>query len=369
MTLGQFTHGGVGGLTRATLIMPEATRFLNRYMTRHGAREPRSSLTVGLNNRLSYHRDIHNVGTNSTISLGRFSGGELWIEEENGPSFRQVQPGRWKAGRRMTTHHQMLNFSPKAFHGVEPHRGERWSVTTFRTRSSTKLSGSEQAALGALGFNLQGYDRELNEGQRRDLALLDASFCTALPGQWIMTADQVPTEGLNYVELDEELEEETAEATPSPGALEPTPRPKPRVSEEQKRLIQKLHINTGHPPADRFLRTMKAAGALPHVLEYIRDQFKCDDCEVKVRADSRRRAQCPRLYSFNKVLSMDVMYLRFQEAQVPIMNMVCAGTNYHVAVRVSGSNGTPSSSATWRHFLETWVRYIGPQLGHHRRRQ
>ena len=356
MTLGQFTHGGVGGLTRATLIMPVATQYFNNYMTKQGATEPRSSLTIGMNNRISYHRDIHNVGSNCTISLGKFSGGELWLEDRAGPSLRQVQPARWVAGRQHSTHHRLLRFSPRAFHGVEPHQGERWSLTTFQTRSSVKLSGSGQAQLGALGFNLRGYGGELREGQGRDLALLDSSFCASLTHYWALSLDRGESGASTYVELDEE-EEITSGSSPGTTGIEP--RPRPRISEEQKRLVKKLHINTGHPPPDRFLRTMRAAGALPHVLEYIRDHFRCDDCDVKVQADSRRRAQCPRLYAFNKVLSMDIMYLRFQEAQIPILNMVCTGTNYHVAVRILDANGTPTSSATWKHFLETWVRYIG----------
>ena len=72
------------------------------------------------------------------------------------------------------------------------------------------------------------------------------------------------------------------------------------------------HVNTGHPPADRFLRTLKAAGALPHILKYVKEEFRCETCEMKHGPDRRRRAQCARLFTFNRVFSVDVLYVKFQ---------------------------------------------------------
>ena len=43
---------------------------------------------------------------------------------------------------------------------------------------------------------------------------------------------------------------------------------------------------------------------------------------------------CPRSFSFNKVLSIDVFYVHFSQLRVPILNMVCAGTNYHITQRL-----------------------------------
>ena len=131
----------------------------------------------------------------------------------------------------------------------------------------------------------------------------------------------------------------------------------PKVSESQAALIKKLHNNTGHPPLERFLRTLRSAGALPHVLQYVRDEFRCPDCELKKSPDPRRRAQCPRVFGFNKVLSIDVFYLRYQNSSVPLLNMVCSGTDYQVVQRVAGnSQGTPTSAMAWQTFLQTWVR-------------
>lgn len=99
------------------------------------------------------------------------------------------------------------------------------------------------------------------------------------------------------------------------------------------------------------------------MLRYVKQEFSCDDCNLKKGPDNRHGAQLPRTFSFNKILSIDYLYVNFQETQVAVLNMVCIGTNYHVAVRAPprpGTNGgTPTAATTWKLFLETWVRYLG----------
>ena len=131
------------------------------------------------------------------------------------------------------------------------------------------------------------------------------------------------------------------------------------MSQQQKDLVRRLHINTGHPPQDRFLRTLRAAGALPHVLRYVKEEFKCETCSVKRGVDPRRRAQCPRTFSFNKILSIDVFFIPFRNHLEPILNVVCHGTNYQLAQRIESTSGAPSAHATWRALLTTWIRYLG----------
>ena len=136
----------------------------------------------------------------------------------------------------------------------------------------------------------------------------------------------------------------------------------PQVSGAQKRLIHKVHINTGHPPLERFLRALRAAGALPQVLRYVKEEYQCEHCNLKHRADNRHRAHFPQTFGFNKVVSVDFLYLPFKEQQVPVLNMVCTGTNYHVAVRAptrTDHGGTPSAQTAWRTFAESWIRYLG----------
>ena len=172
--------------------------------------------------------------------------------------------------------------------------------------------------------------------------------------------------GFGEGDLEEELDAEVERAgRPLPRVQQPEDRP--QVSEQQKRLIHRVHVNTGHPPRDRFLRALRAAGALPHVLDYVKTQYTCDDCQVKHRPDVHRKVQLPKTYSFNKILCLDHFFLKWQDQNIAVLNMVDLGTGYQIAVRSPIAEGThggaPSSQTTWRQLITTWFRYFGtPQL-------
>ena len=163
-------------------------------------------------------------------------------------------------------------------------------------------------------------------------------------------------------------EEELDEADTEEGDLHQSASAEPpRVSESQKRLVHRIHVNTGHPPKDRFLRALRAAGALPQVLHYVQKEYQCDDCQVRQRPDFHRRAQLPRTFSFNKVVCLDFLYVPWRELNIAIFNMVDLGTGFQVAIRApiaTGTrSGTPTAETAWRVFLTTWVRHYGaPQL-------
>ena len=99
----------------------------------------------------------------------------------------------------------------------------------------------------------------------------------------------------------------------------------PQISESQKRLVQRVHINIGHPPKDRFLRALRAAGALPQILHYVHNEYQCDDCRLRQRPDFHRKAQLPRTFSFNKVVCLDFLYVKWRDLNVAVFNMVDLG--------------------------------------------
>lgn len=161
------------------------------------------------------------------------------------------------------------------------------------------------------------------------------------------------------------VEEEEADMFPQPlhePAVSEEPKSNVKVSEKQKRLVRRVHVNTGHPSRDQFLRMLKAAGAREEVLKYVRDQFTCDHCDLQRGPAPRRRAQMPKTFAFNKIVALDVLYISFQDLRVPILNAVCVGSNLQVAVRLpipkGLSGGTPTSYACWKGFVETWCRYL-----------
>ena len=345
--LGQFSHGKFSGITKHTLLIENTVRYLNGFMTYHGALGPRSSLAISRNNRMPRHRDVNNTHQNYSIALGKFSGGELWTEKENGKVMREVGSKVTVAGELQRHRKKMVEFDPKRFHGVEPWQGDRWSITAFRTRSVDGLDVAGRERLQRLGFQVEGY----NPGSHYEDKFVDKM--RDFSRSWTTScANNMPLASFPAT-IEEEMEEDIQAHPRGQG-------PEEVLSEAQKNLVRKLHVNTGHPPRDRFLRTLRAAGALDSVLKYVRDKFVCENCAIRQGPDHRRKAQCPRTFAFNRILSIDVFYVPFKETSVAVLNMVCHGTGYQVAQRIEASSGTPSAAATWKAFLQSWVRFLGP---------
>ena len=52
------------------------------------------------------------------------------------------------------------------------------------------------------------------------------------------------------------------------------PRP---LTNRDRELVKRVHVNSGHPPVERLARVLKAAGARAEVLKYVLEEFSCDD--------------------------------------------------------------------------------------------
>ena len=104
-------------VTQLTRRCPEITRFLNRYLSRHGAIASRSSFCVSQGALLDY-RD----------------GGDH-------------QAGDWRRGRCHDVRESLLNYDPRQMHGVEPWTGQRWSISILPEVKFKELSKSDQRLL------------------------------------------------------------------------------------------------------------------------------------------------------------------------------------------------------------------------------
>ena len=270
------------------------------------------------------------------------------------------------SGKLQAYKNRLVDFDARKWHGVESWQGDRWTITAFQTRSAADLTPLQEQHLQDYGFSpgLQGptVPRHDHFAEWISTAVWRDSTGAAPTG----TTEQF-FEDLDLVVDDEEVEgdQDAGHAAEAASSSSPPRPPEPpvtedRVTESQKALVKKLHENTGHPVLERSLRTLRAAGALPHVLKYVKDEFRCDTCATKRGPDHRRKAQCPRVFSFNRVLSMDVFYVDFKGVKEAILNMVDHGTNYQIAQRIPGTGRTPTSYETWRTFLMSWARFLGP---------
>ena len=359
--LGQYSYGKFSGITLSTYKLRNTTLYLNDWMTAHGATGPRSSLSITENAQVRPHKDVNNIGLNYSIAIGSFKGGDLWVEDENGDVPLQVRPGESRIGRIYKHRDRMNVFNPKKFHSVDKWNGQRWSLTAFRSRSSEHMSSDSKQHLENFGFSLEGYSEHplLRDGTARSLSLAAKWESTGV----LPSASYVSQTTAADIDEEEELDggEGIQEQEGHPNDNEEPEPPPAQITESQKRLVHQVHVNTGHPPKERFLRTMRAAGALPHVLRYIRDDYHCEACQAKRGPDHRRKAQCPRVHGFNRVLSMDVFYLKYRNESVPVLNIVCHGTGFQMAQRIVGCGArTPTSEATWKTFAASWIRFMGP---------
>ncbi|CAE7309094.1 unnamed protein product, partial [Symbiodinium necroappetens] len=235
--LGQYSYGKFAGITLATYRLPYTLKYLNHFMTTRGALGPRSSLVVSRNASVGPHKDNNNIGQNYSIAIGQFKGGELWEEDPAGLVVKEIKGV--KVPGRLRKHHGKLNiFDPRKFHSVEPWTGERWSITAFQTRSAAKLGREQEELLAKFGFQVQGYSETADLPSSRASSLL------------------VSRVESRSIQLDEKnVEELNRPERNGPDEAEP------RVSQHQKDLVRKLHINTGHLPLERIFSFNKVLTA------------------------------------------------------------------------------------------------------------
>lgn len=63
------------------------------------------------------------------------------------------------------------------------------------------------------------------------------------------------------------------------------------VSEEEKKMVMKVHRAVGHPQKPEFIRFLRAARVKGEVIKWASKEFKCDVCEAKAHPKDQQR--CP----------------------------------------------------------------------------
>ena len=176
-----------------------------------------------------------------------------------------------------------------------------------------------------------------------------------------------PQEGTEVEIPKDEEDEEEAEEDAGQEEGHNRVREEQGISDEQKQMVHRLHVNLGHLPLDRMKIMLKAANAKEEVMVYVRDKYSCEVCMRQRREITRRKAAFPRTFEFNRILGIDTFFVKWQGKSLPFLNMVDHGSNWQVVVLVrpvagdhaEPSGGNPSAEETWLHFLRHWVRPHG----------
>ena len=129
-------------------------------------------------------------------------------------------------------------------------------------------------------------------------------------------------------------------------------------TESQTKMVDQHHRNLGHHSRRDFLKVLKAAHAEPVVLEYVRRENRCADCDAHSRPQPSRKAAVPRTYESNRIVALDVVYIPLRGQSLPVLNIMCHGTIFHVAALMR-QDGTSTSAEVWSTFQRSWRRYFG----------
>ena len=172
VTFGLYAHGNMSGVTRATNLYPATCQYLNGCLKqwRPDSSTRWTSISLSLNTKARLHIDAHNLveSQNMTCTLGRFEGGELWLEiEENEPDspgkivWEDKQNGIRVPGRLHSTWRRPLLFSPKRYHRTRAWKGDRFAITAFTARSLRGLNPEDRMLLRKVGFPVPGEPRPI----------------------------------------------------------------------------------------------------------------------------------------------------------------------------------------------------------------
>ena len=157
-TLGLYAHGGIAGISRAS-DDEEICRAVNHFLRNRFPRKTWTSIAILCNPKMGLHRDLLNLKghMNHAITLGSFSGGRVWVEDETG-SFPAEVKLRTKTRSLMGTWHDIhdkpMTFDARRFHQVEPHDGHMWALAAYVPRAFTWISNENAERLSSLNFPL-----------------------------------------------------------------------------------------------------------------------------------------------------------------------------------------------------------------------
>ena len=199
VALGLFSHGGFSGVTRCSNSHKQLSRYLLKYLRFHGMDGSVTSLYVSRNTKAAVHRDCHNLkgSVNWIHQLGRYTGGELWVEcrdQKNPPvdATWKVLNGRRVYGFLLDARDQTMCFDPELRHETQPFKGDRYSITAYTSRSIVQADQELRRRLRDLGFlskaKMDVYFVEVHEDDTEDV---DAPVHEAYP----LRAWQTPGEG------------------------------------------------------------------------------------------------------------------------------------------------------------------------------
>ena len=153
---GSWVKGGLRGITAVTRSHPNLTRLLTRYMSEN-SKGPFISVVVSRDCVFKPHRDPNDIRFATTlIGLSKHTGGELWVEHDEGDCARITSPDAPPMPGHLhpTADGKVVTFWGNKLHGTEPYEGSRTVEIGYVPRNWEKLSEGDLKELVELGFRM-----------------------------------------------------------------------------------------------------------------------------------------------------------------------------------------------------------------------
>ena len=100
---------------------------------------------------MGLHRDIQNMPghLNHALALGDYTGGRVWIEDDDGDStawLADKKGGRELRGRWLDMHDKPVSFDARSYHMVEPHEGSMWALAAYVPQAFARATEQHRQA-------------------------------------------------------------------------------------------------------------------------------------------------------------------------------------------------------------------------------
>eukprot|EP00439_Symbiodinium_sp_Y106_P051854 s4000_g6.t3 len=204
---GSYVHGGKAGLRRNMTRYPFATKYLVQFAKTYLGAMNFTALGIARNSTLGLHRDSHNYqgSQNAVLPLTSFEGGQLWVmdnEIDDDQGVRKILPNDKVVKGRLIDMKEgnVIKFSPRDWHEVQPWEGER-IVMLMYTQRATKLTSQDVEKLTSHGFVVDPESLKEGVSEEKDL------------GEGVLDHEEVQLRSLQgedqpphaFVEIEEDL--------------------------------------------------------------------------------------------------------------------------------------------------------------------
>lgn len=171
LLLGLYVFGGNVGVSSATTRHSWLSRLLVGAVRRANPDFRFTSIQLNYNYASRPHIDKNNLGASCAIGLGDYTGGELWVDDDEGDvphtldddedvsAFYTV--GKEVQGRLVQIKDTWAMFDGNRLHFTQPFEGERYSIIFFCCDRYASTPTSARDELGEAGFDFDWTAAEL----------------------------------------------------------------------------------------------------------------------------------------------------------------------------------------------------------------